>query len=130
MKKTFKLTGEALDLALDIKAGVDADRNALEELQEQATAISEAGELRINNQRKRMRELLDMEDGACVHLDFSYLEEHGEAYLKTGCERPDFSYLEEHGEAYLKTGCERPDFSSFLGRMMGADTPTSGGGLH
>lgn len=111
MKQTLKLTGTALQQALELKRGVDQDRAALEALQEQTTAIGEAGNRRTQRELAALKEALGLEPDACCHLESDFYEEHGDVYVRTGCERPG-------------------GLGEFLGRMMGADDTPAGGGLH
>lgn len=85
MTRTIKLTGKALDLARSLKASTDDTRAELDLLNAEAQTTLEAGRARALQLQQQLSDALGLEPGACCHVDFSYLEEHGDAYVTTGC---------------------------------------------
>lgn len=110
MTKTLKLTGRALELARDIDRLGEDTRRQIGELKDQADAISRAADAQAERLHSKIKAELELAEDACCHLDMTYLQEHGVAFARTGCER-------------------RGGLGDLLQQLTGSRTPSTGG-LH
>lgn len=110
MTKTMKLTGRALELAQAIGQLGQDTRQQIGTLREQADAISKAADAQAERLHSEIKAELELAEDDCCHLDMSYLQDHGLAFARTGCER-------------------RSGLGDLLQQLTGSRAPSSGG-LH
>ncbi len=111
MSKTIKLEGRALELALAIDKTMEDGNRQIGELKAQADSIHEAARSRAEKLHEELKHELGLSRDDCCHLDTTYAEEHGMAFVKTGCERSG-------------------GIGDLLGQLMGGRAEKKAGGLH
>jgi len=88
MTKTLKLTGAALELAIETIKVAEASNERIGELKAQAEALKEATDAQTEGLKGQLMRALDLGEDECCHIDATYLAEHGLLFVITGCPRP------------------------------------------
>lgn len=87
--RNIKLEGRALEIARDIALVVKSAQSELDALEKRAKDCKRAAGRRVEDLEAELRKELQLERKACMHLDIDYMEEHGLAFVKTGCSDKD-----------------------------------------